>query len=289
MEIMNETSGEHLRSTPEYMRWYEENGFARCDGDRIQFLDPMTGEDLPSGEFPRCVLDDAMCGAGVEVLKSLASRGITVHAIFNYHRSEDKDFGPLIEKAGHVLDAADVVGLEWNIGADVTIPQSVDEIAWEFIAEDNAGMGSYIRATQRYVGLDRTVPCDIDYPIEGLRKRLDEVYNQSTITLEGEDAATEKIRQNIGYLAYMSVRNPMMLAAFGYGIGLHDVRQPLRDDSSVAIIVGSAHEVAMTERLRAINIEPQIHTILAGHEDTAFTNSTLHGSVPFKHLEAAIR
>lgn len=288
---MIERRGEYIWQTPEYMKWYEENGFARFQGDHIQLLDPMTREGLPAGEFPECVEDDPMCRAGIEVLKSLPERDISVNLVFNYHRGL-QDYQALVEKVGPLLKEAAVVGLEWNIGEKASIPACLSDISWEHIAEDNTTMGSYIKALREYVGEDRAVPCDIDYPIgkKGtLRHRLDDVYEYSLPEI-GNDDVMERRRAEVGYMEWQAVRHPMMLAAFGYGIGLRDMEETIPDGSSVVFVVGSAHAAAMPTRLENIGISSQIHTVKASERDTdLFTQTTLNGRFSLKELEKATR
>lgn len=283
---MVERNGEYLRQTPEYLQWYEEHGFARLKGDRVQLLDPITGEDLPAGAFPECVESDPTYKAGIEVLKSLPGRDISVDLVFNYHRGI-QDYQALVEKAGPLLKKAAVVGLEWNIGKDADIPTRVADISWDDIVGNDQTMGSYIRASRGYVGADRAVPCDIDHPsgIQGtLRGRLGDVLNHAETI--GRDDLSARREEEVGWMVYHAVRNPMMLANFGYGVGLHDNERTIPDGSSVALVVGCYHTTAMSARLENMGISPRIQIVKASEQDSEiFTQSSRDGRFSLKELE----
>lgn len=247
---MHEKSGERLQQLPEHLQWYATNEFVRCNGDTLQFLDPVYGEPLESGALPRCIIEDPICGPGLDHLQSLAEQDTPIVLIFNYHRGME-DFDPLIEKTGHILNEVDFIGLEWN-WSEPSMPLHLDDIMWK--NPSGEGFPEYIKATkERFDG--KAFPCDIDTPLhedDTLRHRLHELLRYAG---EEQDCVTPQDyeRCHLGWITYHYIRGFAMPATFGY---MAKVAQEKRRKASnaIALVIGSGHSVAVPEKLAYLGV-----------------------------------
>ena len=232
--------------------------FYREDADRtIRFLDPLYDEPLTPGRIPRCIAEDPQCQLGFQRLETVVrTSGLEVQLILRPHGSAE-DWADIVHDHGDLLNPAILVAIESDWTATRNALGEYNDPIPVVSPPLDGGRAKFTEAQVRWFAENDklALPCDIDSPVEGLRKQLLKLFAISEeLDVEAGFSPREVHKfQAIARGAYHCIREWGMIGQLGYWLNRLAACDALPLALTIPCIMGSDHE-PLAEKLTLLGI-----------------------------------